>query len=175
MNLGEYIAGLIDRLTGADPSAAVRLRTWVGDRRARITVDEEVVEVSFEPTGNLVVQQGDTATEVDGTGKTTRRVVLALLAAHLEVTDALLDGDIELSGDPDAIVAILAAIEILIDVSTRAPSLRELASLYERDSAALAVVLPGGPVPARRQTGWLPVRPANNDGALGHDSAAHLR
>ena len=154
MTLGEYIRSLVAHLDAVEPLAGARLRAWVGRRRARISLDDETVEVVFD-AGHLRVEPVSLGA-VDGTGATTRATVLDLLAGRLEVTDAILDGLIEVDGEPEAVVAILAAIEILIEVSTRAPGLRALADAFVHETAPAPGPSFSAPVPMARRTPWLP-------------------
>jgi len=151
MTLGEYIRGLVAYVDVTEPLAGARLRAWVGRGRARISLDDEAVEVMFDPAGRLHVDAPSSG-PVDGAGATSRNTVLDLLAGRLEANDAILDGLIEVDGEPAAVIAILAAIEILIDVSTRAPGLRALADAFVQETEPSST----GPVPVGRRTPWLP-------------------
>lgn len=129
--LGEYVAELVRRLGEAEPGALERLREVVGARRARITLDNEAVEVSFG-AGGLHVEPAGPGT-ADGEGRTDRVTTLDLLDGYLEVTDALLDGWLEARGPLDDVTRMFQAIEILLDASSRVPALQELASDYRND------------------------------------------
>jgi hypothetical protein len=60
-------------------------------------------------------------------------VVVAILDAGLEVTDALVDGDIDLRGSTEAVSLMIMAIDILVDAATRVPALRSLADRYRAE------------------------------------------
>jgi hypothetical protein len=153
-SLAEYVAELVRRLGQAEPDALARMRAVVGSRRARIRLDGEAVDVRFAPDGTLLVDapRGD----VDGEGATDRGTVLDLLDARLEVTDALLDGRLRVTGAVDDIARMFAAIEILLDVAARAPALQRL----ERDFRADAGRDPAGPPLVRsRVEAWHPTGP----------------
>ncbi len=133
--LAWYVAELIARLGAGDPPALDRLRTIVGSRRARIGLEREVVETWFDEDGSWwsttsTVDGRGARSTVDGEGHTLDEVVLALLAGDLEVTDAILDGDIEVRGSVEAVAAMFAAVDILIDCATRVPGVRELSEHY---------------------------------------------
>lgn len=129
--LAQYLELLLGRLGEADPAAVGRIRQVVGPRRARITLDEESVDVSFAGDRFVVEPAGPVA--VSGAGATTRAVVLDLLDGFREVTAAVLDGDLELAGTVEDVAAIGQAIELLIDASVRAPALQALARDFRDD------------------------------------------
>jgi hypothetical protein len=139
-DLAWYVTELVERLGEGEPVTLVRLRTVVGPRRAAIGLDDETVTARFAPSGALEVVPVDGPVDVDGTGRTRHEVVLALLAGELDATDALVDGQIEVQGPLDAVTAMLIAIEILLDASTRVPPLRRLADLYVREHGEPAVL-----------------------------------
>jgi hypothetical protein len=134
-DLAWYVRQLVERLSEGEPAALSRLRTVVGLRRAAIGLEEETVTARFVASCafEVVPVREDEGVDVDGTGRTRHDVVLALLAGDLDATDALLDGLIEVQGPLDAVTAMLIAIEILLDASTRVPPLRRLADLYVRE------------------------------------------
>lgn len=152
-SLGEYIHELIARLTVADPVVAVRLRETVGDRRARIQLDDETVDVRFR-ADELDVRTAGRG-KVDGQGATDRQTVLDLLDGWIEVKDAILDGRLDVHASPEDVHRIFVAIEILIDASARAPALQELANDFRADPCRDAR---GRPRPATRRTPWFPPR-----------------
>ena len=185
-SLARNIAELVRRLGASDPAALDRLRSIVGDRRAWIGLADEAVEVAFDPESGLVVTaltgpvvlaafepapadrwavgpvDGVAGRAVDGVGATSHQVVVDLMNGRREVTDAIIDGDIEVRGSADAVLALFAAVDILIDAAARIPSLRELAARYlaEHDRPAGSAVERGstdpGPVPLRPRTAWPP-------------------
>jgi hypothetical protein len=156
--LASYVRELVARLGEGDPAALHRLRTIVGPRRARIGLERETIEVRFDDVGRLVVREvepvaaGALGPDLDGEGHTAHQVVLDLLAGTREVTDAILDGDIEVQGDDASVAALLAAVDILIDVATRVPALRELAEDYVAAHAAHRAP----PGTRARRTAWPP-------------------
>jgi hypothetical protein len=124
-SLGEYVTLLLSRLEAEEPAAAARIRDAVGDRSACLTLDDERVEVRFE--GSQLVVRSTLNTDQDGSGLTSRAATLDLIGGYLEVTDAVLDGRLDLIGTIDDIAAIGQAIEMLIDGSSRVPGLQRLA------------------------------------------------
>jgi hypothetical protein len=139
--LAWYVGELVGRLADGDRPAFERLRDIVAARRARITLEHETVEVSFDQRGELVVVAvGDDVgvDRLDGEGRTTHRVVLELLDGHRDLTDAVLAGDVEARGSDAAVTAMFAAIEILVDSATRIPELRRLAEDYVSRHAGFA-------------------------------------
>jgi hypothetical protein len=124
-SLGEYVAELIGRLEASEPAAVERMREIVGARRARIRLDAEVVDVVFGAEGSLRVE--DPSGCVDGEGAVDRQTVLDLLDGYLEVTEAIVDGRLAVTGETDAIGRMFVAIELLLDGSTRVPALQTLA------------------------------------------------
>jgi hypothetical protein len=144
----------VRRLGEADPAAVERMRRTVGARRARLRLDDEAVDVWFEPDGLRVEPPGDEP--VDGEGETDRATVLDLLDGHLEVTDAILDGRLRVSGAVDEIARMFAAIEILLDGSARAPALQRLARDFRDDPSREP---PPAPHRRSRRGPWHPQGP----------------
>jgi hypothetical protein len=143
-SLDWYVRELIAGLGQGDPSALARLRAVVAERRGWIGLEDESVTMWFAPDGALVVESGaDIAGDalirplavVDGAGHTRRSVVLALLAGELDVTDAVVDGEILVRGAAESVVAMFTAVEILIDSATRVQRLRALCDQYVREHA----------------------------------------
>ncbi len=155
-----YISELVSRLGAGDPAAADRLREVVGDRRARIGLDDVTVLVAFDRAGGLRIVEvtdpdGPAGAAVDGTGSTTHPVVLDLLAGRREVADAVLDGDIEIRGHADAVAALFSAVDILLEAAARLPALRELADEYV--AAHRRAPSPSDlPPPSTTRRGWPP-------------------
>ena len=138
----------------------MRIRRVVGKRRARITLDEESVEVFFH-RGRLRVEDagGDV---VDGTGRTSRETTLDLMGGYVEVTSAILDGGLELTGTADAVVRMATVLELLIDGATRVPALQQLARDFRNDpSRPRPSARTAGPL--RRTTRFYPDRPGEQE------------
>jgi hypothetical protein len=108
------------------------MRAAAGNRGARIGLDDETVLVWFEGADLVVVS--DTADQpdrpIDGQGRTDSATVVAILAGRLEATTAVLTGQVEASGSPEAVAALLQIIEILLDVAVRDPQLQDLAQSF---------------------------------------------
>jgi hypothetical protein len=152
---GEYVSALVSRLAELEPALARRLREVVGDRRARLVLDEEAIEVHFA-AGNLVVTAAGDGV-VDGEGITDRDTTLEILAGRLEVTTALLEGRIQASGEIENLVRIFQAIELLLDGACRNPALQKLSLDYEGDPCR-ARLAPGSRFPAARRVSLDPDR-----------------
>lgn len=159
--LAEYVWLLVDELGRADYPALERLRAAVDDRCARITLDNESIEVWF--TGDELVIADAAERDVDGKGTTVGSTVHDLLDGHIEVLDAILDGRLDVTGPPDDIHRIFVAIEVLLDASARAPDLQELAKRFRDDPCRGERA---APVAATRRTPWFPPRPAGEEEAL---------
>ncbi|MGH7504390.1 MAG: hypothetical protein ACRELX_02010, partial [Longimicrobiales bacterium] len=104
----------------------------VGARRARITLDGDTVVVRFV-RDRLFVEPATSAVTVDGAGETDRLTTLDLLDGVLEVTEAILHGRLQATGEVESLVRIFHAIDILLDASTRVPALQQLSAEYIRD------------------------------------------
>jgi hypothetical protein len=137
LSLGEYIVELVRRLSEGDPEAGLRLAATVRPYRASIALDDERVVLSWGAQG-LVLESDEAASPPDGYGRADRLCVLALLGGELSLADALLDGWLEVHGHRDAILAMLSAIEILLQCSTRLPALRELEATFRSLAQARA-------------------------------------
>lgn len=122
--LGEYIAELVTRLVVAEPAAFRELRTTVGQRRARITLDDETVTVAF--AGDRLLIEPLAEGPVEGEGGTDGHCVADLLDGYDEVSRAVLGDRLRVRGCVDDVAAMFAAIEILLDVSARSPVLQSL-------------------------------------------------
>jgi hypothetical protein len=127
----------VERLGAGEPAALARLREVVAGRRARITLDDETVDVWFE-RGRLITRPSEEEVEVTGGGATDRLTTLDLLNGYLEVTDAILDGRLLATGEIENLARIMQAIEILLDGSTRIPALQQLARDYRVDPCRAA-------------------------------------
>ena len=132
LSLGEYIAALIALLGEASPAALARLKLIVGDRRARISLDDESVEVVFDRDRLLVLPIGNDS-ELSGRGATDSATVLDLLNGDLEVVDAVLNGRLRVIAETVDIGRIFSAIEIILDAAPRTPALQELAARFQTE------------------------------------------
>jgi hypothetical protein len=137
LTLAEYIMALVQTLAIHERPSAERLRLIVGERTARISLDDETVDVAFAGL-QLVVTPASPAKKVDGFGGTDRGVTLALLDGRIEVNEAIFSGRLEVNGDLDGVNRIGMAIDVLLDASTRVPPLRQLARRFIDESADAA-------------------------------------
>jgi hypothetical protein len=124
--LGAYIAALVRTLDRADPSAGRRLRAVVGGRRARIGLDDETVDVFFMGD-RLAARAALSRHSVHGSGYSDRTTTGELLDGWIEVSEAIIAGDIEATGTVDDVARLFHAVEILLDGATRAPAMQSLA------------------------------------------------
>jgi hypothetical protein len=134
--LGEYVAALIAALGRAHPSTLARMRLVVGRRRARIILDDEAIEVFFDPEGRLHVLPAPEGDGVDGEGATDTATVRQLLDGDVEVSGAVLSGRLRVVGSDADVVRMFTAIEILLDASPRTPSLQALAERFMSERRA---------------------------------------
>jgi len=126
MTLANYIIALLEALRHCDPDAYGRVCHVVGQRSARIQLDDEVV-IARMHLGALQVESGtDGGGDVSGEGRTTSATVLALLDGSLEVSEALLNDAISVQGELEQVNRMFQAIEILLDASPRCPELQAL-------------------------------------------------
>ncbi|MBV8201408.1 MAG: hypothetical protein JOZ15_12365 [Acidobacteria bacterium] len=150
-SLGEFVLALVARLGEGDPAAAARLREVVGARHARITLDDQTVEVWFTPHGQLVT--GEAGGRMDGEGSTQRVTTLRLLDGEMEVSEAILAGSLEAVGEVDEVARMFQAIEILLDGAVRNPALQTLARDYRAQSGRAGGPRLGHPEAAARTSG----------------------
>ncbi|MFX0115335.1 MAG: hypothetical protein ACFFB3_12370 [Candidatus Hodarchaeota archaeon] len=130
--LYEYIWELIKRLGENDPDSFRRMCEIVGNRKARIVVDNETAIFSLDAEGlTFYDDRGDI--EVNGEGRTNRCTVLDLLDGYIEVSEAISDGSLQVIGEPDNVFRMFLSIEILLDCSASIPALQELARDYRND------------------------------------------
>ena len=158
------MSALIAALGRADPAALARLQRIVRGRRARIRLDDEAVEIRFV-RDTLVVEPATGLSPVDGTGTTDRATVFDLMDGHLEVSDAISTGRLDVVAEVDAVAVMFAAIEILIDASSRSPDLQALAREFRERS--------GEPPMRAVRPHPVAVRPA--EGVAAHENALLAR
>jgi hypothetical protein len=132
LSLGEYIAALIALLGETSPAALARLKLIVGDRRARISLDDETVEVVFNQN-RLLVLAIDNDSELSGQGATDSATVFDLLNGDLEVVDVVLSGRLRVVAETVDIGRIFSAIEIILDAAPRTPALQALAARFQKE------------------------------------------
>jgi hypothetical protein len=141
MSLGEYIAALINTVQTEHPAAFDRLLQVVLSLRARIVLDEEAVDISLGIDG-IQVESAHKDDAVDGVGAMDTATVVALLDGLMEVSSAILDGRIQVTGSLENVARMFLAIEILLDVSARTPKLQNLARRFLSERAALRAIHP---------------------------------
>lgn len=124
--LADYIRALVAAVDEHDPYAGARLRVAAAGRRARISLDDETVVVWFDGAA-LVVSADDHTVGVDGEGRSDSWTVADLLDGRVEATEALLNGRVQATGEPEAVAAMLHIIEILLDIAVREPGMQLLA------------------------------------------------
>jgi hypothetical protein len=139
--LADWIHALVANLAG-EPAAVERLQEIVGDRRARITLDDDSAVVAM--VGGSVVVLPDDASVI-GSGATTSATVLDLLDGRLDAIEAVSEGHVAVKGPVDDLTAMLLAIELLLDVATRVPAMRSLAAAFRASRTAQPHVLGGVP------------------------------
>jgi len=142
------LADWVQRLAiglAAEPGAPARLQAVVGDRRARISLDDEAVVVAMVDE-EVVVLPDDAS--VTGSGTTTSATVIALLDGRLDLTEALRNGHAAVQGRVEDLTAMLHAIEILLDVATRVPAMRSVAAAFRASLTPEPLDLGDAPAPA---------------------------
>jgi hypothetical protein len=127
--LAAWITELVEALDHDRFGAGRRLRQVVDGYRARIVLDGEAVLVSMDH-GEMTIGPDDPHAAVDGWGSTATEVVLAILAADIEVAEAVERGQLQVVGSTDAVTRMFHAIELLLDGSARVPELRRLAARF---------------------------------------------
>lgn len=140
--LAEWIALLVAALD-ADPVTAGRLRLVAAGGAAVIGLDEERVYVTFAPDGGLVVRPARADDVVHGRGTATRTVVRDLLAARLDLHDAVTSGLVVVHGPARRATDLLHIIELLLDASARLPTLRNHAAEVVSEAEEPAPAYPG--------------------------------
>jgi len=156
MTLADYIRALIFELGASDPAGFIRLQEVVGARAARIELDEEQVVAVFAQ-GGLQLEPAVSFT-VEGSGGTDSATVLDLLDGNVEVSTAILDGSLRLTGDCDDIGRICLAIEILLSASARSPELQRLADQFRSSHRSARR--------AREGVAWYPFAPSASEVGL---------
>jgi hypothetical protein len=127
--LADWITELVGALDRDRFGAGRRLRQVVDGYQARIVLDGEAVLVSMDHD-EIDIGPDDPDAAVDGWGSTTTEVVLAILAADIEVAEAVERGQLEVVGSTEAVSRMFHAIELLLDGSARVPELRRLAARF---------------------------------------------
>lgn len=142
--LADWIRALLAALDAAEPAAGAAIRRLAGASRAVIGLDAERAAVRFETggfqAGRLVARRlppaGGGAASGCAWGGTDGATVAALLGGHLEVSEAVASGRLDLRGSAAEVIAMCAILETLIDASTRVPELQRLAADYLAASEA---------------------------------------
>jgi hypothetical protein len=151
MILGQYIAALVTCLETCDPDAYDRMCRVVGERVARIQLDDQSVYIRMQ---DRILQVESTpypgGHENGGEGATDTATVLALLRGDLEVSEAILNGSLAVSGDIDKVNRMLLAIEILLDTSPRCPPLQKLKEQFVEETGSC------GPFKESPRANWYP-------------------
>jgi len=137
-HLADYLRALLAEIKRGDPARWAAIRSVIGARRARIILGDEVVTIRFG--NNRFIVRKETAPR-DGDipppyGRTNRSFMVALLAGHLEVSEAIMDGRLELYGSTGDVIDMCSVIEMVIDCSTRVPGLLLLARDFRAESHA---------------------------------------
>ena len=132
--LAAWITELVKALDRDRFGAGRRLRQVVDGYQARIVLDSEAVLVSMDH-GEMTIGPDDPDAAVDGWGATTTDVVLAILAADIEVAEAVERGQLQVVGSSDAVARMFHSIELLLDGSARVPELRRLAARFIDEAA----------------------------------------
>ena len=150
-SLASYVEKLFAALDAADAAAGNRVRQLAASRTARISLDDETVLASFIDS-ELQVQPDDASALVDGHGATDRDTVVDLLTGRAEAFAALLSGQLEIVGEPDAVAGMLQIIETLLDAAPRVPELQ----LLERELVAAHVRASRHRLSAPQSSAWYP-------------------
>ena len=127
----------MDAISRWEPSSANAIRTIVGRRRARIILDDEAAIIRFEGE-RFVVRKAAlprSGNRVLPNGWTDRGTCVALLAGHLEVSEAVMDGRLEINGSAEDVIDMCTVIELMLDASTRIPELQQLERTFRAEAA----------------------------------------
>jgi hypothetical protein len=157
--LSEYVTALIVELGRAHPSALERMRHIVGNRHARIVLDDEAVEVFFDIEGRLHTLPVQGEGEAANVGVTDSTTVLDLLDGVLEVSAAVLGDRLRVRGADDDVVRMFAAIEIILDASPRTPPLQSLADRFISERGGRLATRPSGDA----RVPWYPFRSGESE------------
>lgn len=136
--LADYLRTLISGVERWEPASFAAIRRTAGRRRARIVLGGETASIGFGD-GRFVVRRLPRPPALAiplPYGRTDRQTAVALIAGHLEASDAIMDGRLEIHGSADDVADICALIEMLIDASTRIPDLQQLAREFRASSTA---------------------------------------
>lgn len=159
--LEEYISDLIGTLASEQFRLFDRMRQVVGDRSARIDLDEESVVVRF--VGGALRTDTDLSTPADGYGATDSTTVVDILDGLLDVSEAITTGRLRVVGEAEDIHRMFLAIEILLDASARSYRLQAIAADFRADPCHQRVQ-PHVPHPTLRLRH--PVVPSDSETAL---------
>jgi len=130
VSFAEYITALIEALETFEPSSFSRLKALVGEKKARLQLDDEVINVGFVE-GQFAILPVDEHT--DGEGVMDSASVVRILDGHLEVTDSILSGHIMAKGTPSSLEEILIAIELILEASIHTPQFRALSEQFRSE------------------------------------------
>ena len=136
--LATWITELVEALDRDRFGGGRRLRQVVDGYRARIVLDSEAVLVSMDH-GKMTIGPDDPDAAPDGWGATTTDTVLAILAADIEVAEAVERGQLQVVGSTETVSRMFHAIELLLDGSARVPELRRLAARFVDEAGTRAL------------------------------------
>lgn len=135
----QYLEAIVDCLLQGEPTSHQRLREVVGAEAAIVQLDDEIVEIGFDPAGAFRARERRSVPRHRAWGGTSSGTVLALLEGELEPTDAIRNGHIDSRGSVQQVTAIAAAIDVLLDAATRIPRLMALARRFREQKMAAGV------------------------------------
>ena len=135
--MADYLRNLMGAISRWEPSSANAIRAIVGERRARIMLDDEAATIRFEGERFIVRKAAlpGNGNRALSNGGTDRKTCVALLAGHLEVSEAVMDGRLEINGSAEDVIDMCTVIELMIDASTRIPEIQQLARTFRAEAA----------------------------------------
>jgi len=137
MTLGQYIAELVTCLERCDPKAYGRMCHVVGERVARVQLDDQSVYIDMQDRVLHIESAPPTDGLVNGgEGATDTATVLAILRGDLEVSEAILNGSLAVYGEIEEINRMFQAIEILLEASPHCPALQKLKEHFVEESGS---------------------------------------
>jgi hypothetical protein len=136
MTLGQYIAELVTCLERCDRKAYDRMCHVVGERVARIQLDDQSVYIHMQDRVLTIEAAPPDGLVNGGEGATDTATVLAILRGDLEVSEAILNGSLAVYGDIEQINRMFQAIETLLEASPRCPALQKLKEQFVEESGS---------------------------------------
>ena len=131
-HLADYLRALLEEIERWEPLTYKGIRAIANDRRAKIILENESASLGFK--GNRFrVRKLSKVVLTKPYGKTDKKTCIGLLRGHIELSEAIMDCRLVIHGTTNEVIDICSVIELLIDASSRIPSLQILSKRFQQN------------------------------------------